>query len=560
MTPPKLIRNLIGEERTQYFKPLECLVIDSLYLPTSKHGFKYGLVLVDAATSKAIVFPSVNLKAATVKRHLRTLFGIHRPPRYLIADYGPEMRQDLDGFLAEFNVTMLGTKPYSKGSTAQAEITIRFVKQALRQLVLSHVSTWPEVLPHMLCGINSAPLANTTVSRDELLYTPLSVHNLAPVSSYFTPEALFDQHLEQHAKIVTNRQKSLKNKARMDTTEYVVGCVVAAENVPISHKKGESQELRPVPNGFYRVKEIHPTSLRLVNLINGEERTLPREYCRRSDLTELSQYKLKIKEHQFKLTVRNLFRENKYLSPDETKTWENLCSFKFPKLSEDIVDDNSESEPPYTTYDEEDNLEMGNQSNPEDQDNLLIDTTGDTVANKEIPKIVVDPDERRYRETRSGRSYCISVENSPPLIDAISPSRSILVSRPHTNDLVTIEDQYPLSPSDHQCRKLAEELSKEVGTDHQVQQVAFINVDLDSTKNKKLTWNKDITVRTYDIGSKCFIFQSELMQSLEKKVRCTQTYLMCYFIDVNLLDVSRRELFWETSRLPNPDNCLVLKH
>ena len=59
------------------------------------------------------------------------------------------MRQDLDGFLAEFNVTMLGTKPYSKGSTAQAEITIRFVKQALRQLVLSHVHTWPEVLPHI---------------------------------------------------------------------------------------------------------------------------------------------------------------------------------------------------------------------------------------------------------------------------------------------------------------------------------------------------------------------------------------------------------------------------
>ena len=155
----------------------------------------------------------------------------------------------------------------------------------------------------------------------------------------------------------------------MDTAEYVVGCVVVAENVPITHKKGESQELRPVPNGFYRVKEIHPTSLRLVNLITGVERTLPREYCRRSDLTELSQYKLKIKEHQFKLLVRNLFRENKYLSPDGAKAWENLCFFKLPKVPDDIDDDNSESDPPYDTYGEEDNLEIGNQSNTEGQDN-----------------------------------------------------------------------------------------------------------------------------------------------------------------------------------------------
>ena len=235
------------------------------------------------------------------------------------------------------------------------------------------------------------------------------------------------------------------------------------------------------------------------------------------------------------------------------------CFFKFPEVSDDVYNDDSESESPYDTYNEEDNLEGENQSNIEGQDNLLIDTAGDAIANKEDPKIV-DPDERGYRETRSGRSYCINIEESPPPIDAISPPRSILVSRPRTNDLASIDDQYPLSPSDQQCRETAKELSKEVGTDLQVQQVAFVNVDLDSKKNKTLTWNEDITVRTYDILSKCFNFKSQLVQSLLKQIGCKQTYIMCHFMEINLLDVSLKELFWETTRFPNPDNCFVLGH
>ena len=344
----------------------------------------------------------------------------------------------------------------------------------------------------------------------------------------------------------------------MDPAEYVVGCVVAAENVPIAHKKGESQELRPVPNGFYRVTKVHPTSLRLVNLITGEERTLPREYCRRSDLTDLSQYQLKIREHQFKLLVRNLFRENKYLSPDGAKVWENLSFFKFPELTDDIDDDESDSESPHDTQDNESNLERGDQSNMED--NLLIDTTGDAVINTNDPMVVVDPDERRYRETRSGRSYCISVEDIPPSIDAISPLPSILVSRPHTNDLAAMQAQYPLAPPDHQCHESAKELSLELGTDSNVQEVAFINVDLTSKKDKKITWKETISERTYEIGSKSYQYLSELMQSLEKKVVPQSVYFMCHFVDINLLDVSLKELFWKTSRFPNPDTCLLMEN
>ena len=559
VTPPKIIRNLVGAERTQYFKPLECLVIDSLYLPTSKHGFKYGLVMVDAATSKAVVYPSVNLKAATVKRHLRTLFSTRRPPCYLIADYGPEMFADLDGFLAEFNVTMLGTKPYSKGSTAQAEITIRFVKQALRQLVVSHVKTWPEVLPHMLAGLNSAPLAHTTISRDGLFYSPLSVHNLAPLSGFFTPDALFDDHAAQHAKIVLNRQNALKGQTKKDNVEYRVGNIISAENVPIAHKQGESQELRPVVNGFYRVTKVHPTSLRLVSLVNGESRTLPREYCRKRDLTDLSLLAFNFRDFQFKRLINNLFRENRFQTPDGQKIWENLSGFKFPPVPDNIdADDDSliDTEPLYDTFENEGNL---------DEEVLSPDiaTVPDPiVTNGPLPNakeplpdmgLVAVPGDKKYRTTRSGKSYCITLN---------APLRSILASPPFTSiaDLSALEVQFPPTPQDLQCREEAQKLSLLVGTAHDTQTRIYLGDKKANKVGKKvLTWTDTITERIFDITSKSSVYDHQSMQSLNRtKQKTLQTYFMCTFTNKDLLDVSTRELFWTTVRQPNPKKCLII--
>ena len=549
MSPPKMIRRLVGEERTQYFRPLECLVIDSLYLPSSKHGFKYGLVCVDAATSKAIVFPSVNLKAATVKRHLRTLFGINKPPLYLIADYGPEMRENLDGFLAEFNVTMLGTKPYSKGSTAQAEVTIRLVKQALRQLVLAHVHEWPEVLPHMLAGLNSAPLRDTGISRDELFYTPLSVHNLHQLSGLFTPEALFNDHAEQHAKVVLRRKQALKNRAKMDKIEYKVGTLVSAENVPTTHTTGDSQELKPVIHGFFRVTEVLPTSLRLISLTNGETRTLPREYCRRANLTDLSIMKLKLKEHQFKIIARNLFRANKYLTPDKAKIWEEIIGFKFPELPLHIDENDDDSEPAYDLF--IDDVEAGalDDQSPNTAPDPVIGNSGDEFANNgqnaDGLEIIPPPNEQK-RRTRSGRAYNLSINTVRP----------ILVSR--TSDLDTESVQSLQRSHDPQSCDSARALpAPELQSTHP----CISDTELqDRKRTRRIRWRETYEERTYLPGSKFDKFFNRKMQpflaNLEPKVK--DIYFMCCFEQEHMIDLSPKELFYATSRVPNWRACLKI--
>ncbi len=75
ITAPKRIRTLIGSQRSNFYAPLQCLVIDNAYLPKSQQGFSKALILVDACTGYTIVYPSRDLLAATVKKHLLTDFG-----------------------------------------------------------------------------------------------------------------------------------------------------------------------------------------------------------------------------------------------------------------------------------------------------------------------------------------------------------------------------------------------------------------------------------------------------------------------------------------------------
>ena len=110
---PKRIKILIGSQRSNYYLPSQCLVIDSAYFPRSQHGYKNALIIVDTSTGYVIIYPSQNLLAATIKKHFK---------------------KDLDKFLAKYGIHLSSTKPYNKGSTAQAESVIRLVKQSLKHV------------------------------------------------------------------------------------------------------------------------------------------------------------------------------------------------------------------------------------------------------------------------------------------------------------------------------------------------------------------------------------------------------------------------------------------
>ena len=96
--------------------------------------------MVDACTGYIIVYPSQNLLAVTVRKHLLTYLSSHLILQKIKADFGSEFQQELDVFLARYNIQLTSSKPYSKGSTVQAESVIRLVKDALPYIKLVSIS------------------------------------------------------------------------------------------------------------------------------------------------------------------------------------------------------------------------------------------------------------------------------------------------------------------------------------------------------------------------------------------------------------------------------------
>ena len=118
ISAPKRVRNLIGAQRSNYYVPSQCLVIDNAYLPRSQHGYSKALILVDAATGYVIIYPSLNLHASTVRKHLLCYLSSHLLPEEIKSDFGGEFEKELDKFLAKYGIQLSASKPLSKGSTA----------------------------------------------------------------------------------------------------------------------------------------------------------------------------------------------------------------------------------------------------------------------------------------------------------------------------------------------------------------------------------------------------------------------------------------------------------
>ena len=125
ISAPKQVKTLIGSQYSNYYVPSQCIVVDSAYFPRSQYGYKNALIIVDAATGYVIVYPSQNLLAATVKKHILTYLSSHMLPEKIKLNFGSEFKKDLDKFIAKYGVQLSATKTYAKGSTAQAESVIK---------------------------------------------------------------------------------------------------------------------------------------------------------------------------------------------------------------------------------------------------------------------------------------------------------------------------------------------------------------------------------------------------------------------------------------------------
>ena len=237
ITPPKRVRKLIGARRSNYYLPGQCLVIDSLILPRSQYGKSAALILVDACTGYISIYPSANLMAETAKTNLAHYLGSHPLPQEIKSDFGPEFQKDLDVFLAQYNITLAASKPFCKGSTSNAESAIRLVKEALRQLCLTHTHNWPQMIPILLHGLNSQGLYGTTTSRSQLYFSPYSYVNALRLDNLLFPEQLFNETYDKLNLIIKRRQQRLTKKQILDKTQYQEGNIILAVNHPHQRSK-----------------------------------------------------------------------------------------------------------------------------------------------------------------------------------------------------------------------------------------------------------------------------------------------------------------------------------
>ena len=168
----------------------------------------------------------------------------HPIPSEIKSDLGSEFRKGLDIFLAKFNISLSASKPYSKGSSSNAESAIRLVKSALRQLCLTHTANWPEQLPLLVQGINSTGLYGTATSRSNLYFSPYSYANHLQLDVLLMPQDIFNQHFNKMKHIIKKRQHNLSQKQVLDKTQYQKGNLVLAVNRPVKNDtKATSQEL-----------------------------------------------------------------------------------------------------------------------------------------------------------------------------------------------------------------------------------------------------------------------------------------------------------------------------
>ena len=112
--------------------------------------------------------------------------------------------------------------------------------------------------------------------------------------------------------IVKRRQTRLSKRQVLDKTKYQKGNLVWAVNHPVSNNetKGLSQELAMTVRGVYYIKTVAPSHLRLIGLFTGEERTLPREYCVKLSLSNISQLQVQLEALQMQKVSSNLFRKH----------------------------------------------------------------------------------------------------------------------------------------------------------------------------------------------------------------------------------------------------------
>ena len=113
------------------------------------------------------------------------------------------------------------------------------------------------------------------------------------------------------------RRANLRKTHTPTKTQYRVGGLITDHYIPKQPERGQSAELQPAVQGVYRIITALPKRLRVINVIDGSERTIPTELARPLNMEDLINMKVSL-QHQYVSNFNNrLMSQNKYIPPNQ---------------------------------------------------------------------------------------------------------------------------------------------------------------------------------------------------------------------------------------------------
>ena len=252
--------------------------------------------------------------------HLYLCCNVH--PKQISCDLGSEYLLNLDQFLQKMGIRLTSDGTNIKSTTSVAELSIRLLKTALRQTSLHNPRLWPQYLPQCIQVINSLPLYDTKVSRNMLFYNPQIYQNM--VYAQFGLQGL--SHLQQDTKLQHLLQKR-KDLLQKQATKFQPR-FKKFDLVFLTHQsklaKHDSNEISPVAHSLHYVTQPGFTSSSICNVFDGSSRRVQNTKLHLLSWTNLVNLRGVLQDHQMADLGKDLLRSNRYLAPDQSKTWKTI--------------------------------------------------------------------------------------------------------------------------------------------------------------------------------------------------------------------------------------------
>ena len=150
--------------------------------PTTKEGYKFVLIAVEALSGWPVLVPLQTQQAKEVARALIThVFSVYGAPLSILTDQARIFESDLfHEIMALYHIRKTRTTAYHPSANGKAERWVRTLKQNLKMLCDGAHEHWAEYLPFIAQAYRSLPHSTHKFSPYEIMFgapmrTPLSL-------------------------------------------------------------------------------------------------------------------------------------------------------------------------------------------------------------------------------------------------------------------------------------------------------------------------------------------------------------------------------------------------